>query len=402
MKKNIAIIIQKLKKGGAEKAAANLSIFLSDAYNVHLIIFDGKDITYSSGGTMHDLHLPPKKSKIGKVIQFIKRVIEVKKIKKNNDIICTISLMEGANWVNILSKKNDKILVSIRNHMTTLQNVSNGNIRYSKILTKMMVNKSDKVIAVSSDIVLDCIENWRVPTTKIIEIPNFFNTSILDTKFTNQKTTRNESVSFVTMGRLTAQKGHFNLIRAFSKVIELYPDSMLYVLGDGELKQTLIDMVSDLDLTKNVIFLGFKKNPHVYIKQCDVFVLPSLVEGMSNALLEALALGMPCIATDCFSGTREILSPNTIKPRENQNDIELAEYGILTSVEGLNGIEKYSRDEVIDIQLSKGEVQLKDAMLLLLENQSVRENYAVKSANRIKDFLPHVVVKQWIDVIDKM
>ena len=80
--KNIGIIIQKLKNGGAERAAANLSIDLSEKYNVYLIVFDSTDITYKYAGNLIDLKLPPQKSIFGKLRYMIKRISKVKKIKK--------------------------------------------------------------------------------------------------------------------------------------------------------------------------------------------------------------------------------------------------------------------------------------------------------------------------------
>ena len=98
--KNVAIIIQKLNGGGAERTASNLSISLKDHYNVHLIVFDGRDISYPYEGTLHDLKLPPVEGKIGKVLTVYKRVSAIKKILKEEKIDCSISLMDGANLVN--------------------------------------------------------------------------------------------------------------------------------------------------------------------------------------------------------------------------------------------------------------------------------------------------------------
>ena len=95
-KKNIAILVQKLYGGGAERTAANLSMSLQDRYNVHLIVFNGSDIKYPYGGTLHDLKLPASKNKLNRIRTFFKRVPAVKKIKQSENISVTISLMPGS------------------------------------------------------------------------------------------------------------------------------------------------------------------------------------------------------------------------------------------------------------------------------------------------------------------
>ena len=72
--KKIAIIIQNLNGGGAERTAANLSLYFSEKYEVHLIVFDGRIISYPHGGMLHDLKVYPSKSKVQKAINVIRRV----------------------------------------------------------------------------------------------------------------------------------------------------------------------------------------------------------------------------------------------------------------------------------------------------------------------------------------
>lgn len=394
MKKNIAIIVQNLKGGGAERAGANLSIILSEQYHVHLIIFDGTEQAYVHGGTLHVLNLPPQKGKLGKALQFLKRVRAIKKIKKEYQIACTISLMEGANLVNILSRQQDKVLVSIRNHISSLKNNPAIKIKYSKPMMRWIANHADKVIAVAHDVMIDCVENWGMAQDKVMEIPNLCDFERLIEASTDAAKVRNGRENFVTMGRLTAQKGQGNLLRAFAKVVTTHPNANLYILGDGGLKPQLETLAQELGIAKQVIFVGYVHNPHDYIKACDVFVLPSLAEGMSNALLEALAFGMPCIATDCLSGMREILAPQNPTHRGTLDAIELGEYGILTSV----GLENTLSSQP---QLSKAETQLAQAMERMLDDEALRNHYHTKALERIQDFAPAIIAKQWIDIIEE-
>ena len=103
-KKNIAIIVSTLNKGGAERVAANMSLEFEKYYNVFLIVHDASDTTYNYGGTLIDLKLPPRRGKINKIITLIKRVYHVRRIKKQYHIYVTISHLPMCNYVNVFSR----------------------------------------------------------------------------------------------------------------------------------------------------------------------------------------------------------------------------------------------------------------------------------------------------------
>src|SRR5690625_2500259 len=104
--------------------------------------------------------------------------------------------------------------------------------------------------------------------------------------------------TIITVGRLTKQKGHWHLIRAFKIVKNEIPNAKLVILGDGPLKSYLISLSKQLELEDDVYFLGFQKNPFKYLVNSDVYAFPSLYEGFPNALCEAMACGLPVISTD--------------------------------------------------------------------------------------------------------
>ena len=129
----------------------------------------------------------------------------------------------------------------------------------------------------------------------------------------------------ITSGRLHPQKNHVGLIHSVACLRKLGNKSKLVILGAGELKPLLIKTCAALnlsvcslknevlDLTADVFFLGYQKNPWLFMGRARAFVLSSLWEGFPNALAEAMCLGLPVISTDCPHGPAEILSEESLR-----------------------------------------------------------------------------------------
>lgn len=118
------------------------------------------------------------------------------------------------------------------------------------------------------------------------------------------------------MGRLTRQKGFDTLLRAFAALQAAQP-SRLILLGEAphaEDRERLQALARELGVSERVLFAGFQSNPYAWLARADLFVLSSAWEGSPNALTEALALGIPCVSTDCPSGPSEILAGGAYGP----------------------------------------------------------------------------------------
>lgn len=388
----VAIIIQKLSGGGAERVAANLSFELSSSYDVKIIVFDASDATYQTGGELLDIKLPPRRSKLGQMINIVNRTIKVKRIKRKYNIKCSISLMEGANIVNILSKQRDRVIISERN-LTSF--FLKGAI--AKIREKFITHKADKIVSLSELVRQDLIDNFNVPKEKVQTIYNSVDGDKLSNKPIQDEVFHfDQSVRYiVSIGRLTYQKGQWHLLKAFKYVKESLPNTKLLLLGEGELRAQLQQFACKLGLEKDVIFLGYCKNPHSIIKNADVFAFSSIVEGLGNVLLEAMACGLPVVSTDCDAGPREIIAPKT-NPSTKTKTIEMADYGILTPVFGS------SQFDDNDTVLSNEEKLLGDALLKVLQDTELRNHYANMSILRAKDFNPNEIKRQWDDLIQDL
>lgn len=111
------------------------------------------------------------------------------------------------------------------------------------------------------------------------------------------------------VGSLRAVKNQSLLIAAVQRLAEHGQDVTLILLGDGSLRPTLERQVEEHNLSDRVTFGGRVTNVLDYLYAADLFVLPSLVEGLPNALLEAMSVGLPCVASD-IPGNRAVIQPD--------------------------------------------------------------------------------------------
>lgn len=115
-----------------------------------------------------------------------------------------------------------------------------------------------------------------------------------------------KSCSAVVVGRLTVQKGHIYLLKAWKEVIKQIPEAVLYVIGDGELKNDLESFVLNHNLSQNVFFMGFCSNPIEWVLKTEFGILPSLWEGLPLSPIEAFSVKRTVVAT-AVDGTPEVV-----------------------------------------------------------------------------------------------
>lgn len=126
--------------------------------------------------------------------------------------------------------------------------------------------------------------------------------------------------TLVTVGRLTHQKGHDLLLQAVAPLLLDDPQLHLLIVGEGEDRAALSQLAKDLGVEPQVHFPGWRAEIPEILAACQLFVLPSRWEGMANALLEAMASGLPCIATD-VEGVRELLGPGSSERMVTSGDV---------------------------------------------------------------------------------
>ncbi len=142
---------------------------------------------------------------------------------------------------------------------------------------------------------------WPLPLVRVI--PNPIPRKILDIE---QNVSADEKKRFLSVGRLVEEKQFGMLIKVFASIASNNHSLTLRIVGDGPLRQVLEQQIVDLNLAGCVELLGRSASIAEELAQADAFVLTSAYEGFPNALLEAMAVGLPCVTFDCPSGPREM------------------------------------------------------------------------------------------------
>ena len=179
-----------------------------------------------------------------------------------------------------------------------------------RFLWRHLYARAVGIVAPSSGVAEAVAKIARVDQESVTLIPN---PVIDESVFEKARESVEETDSFprgvpivMGAGRLTAQKDFQTLIHAFARVRE-ETNASLVILGEGEERQALESLVNELGLTEHVYMPGYVDNPFTYISRASVFALSSRWEGPGHVVIEALALGVPVVSTDCPSGPREIL-----------------------------------------------------------------------------------------------
>lgn len=173
-----------------------------------------------------------------------------------------------------------------------------------------------RIVAVSEGVKRYLIEDRKIASKKIVIIHYGIDLSLfksrngfLDKRKRSELGLPDHKIVIGTVARLEIQKGHRYLIAAAPGIINKFSNVVFVFAGDGTLRQELETQVNELGLQENFRFLGFRKDVKELLFAFDVFVLPSLFEGLPNVILEAMASGRPIVAT-AVDGTPELIEHN--------------------------------------------------------------------------------------------
>jgi glycosyltransferase involved in cell wall biosynthesis len=171
--------------------------------------------------------------------------------------------------------------------------------------------RADRVLAVSDGVRQGLMQFHRLPPEQITTCPNVFDFARM-TELAGAVCPdfAKDRFHIVCVGRLQREKGQQILLQAVDDLVHRRNQHgvLLWLVGDGPDEPALRRYAGTRGLEQYVRFEGYQSNPLPYMRRASVFCLPSLFEGMPNALVEAMGCGIPVIASDCPSGPREILA----------------------------------------------------------------------------------------------
>ena len=373
MKTKISILIYSLASGGAERVVSLLLNELKQKYDITLFLMNDA-VFYDIPHDLELIYIENSDPQESGIIKLVKLPLLAWRYKKLNKSEISLSFMNRPNYINILAKlfgMRSKVIISER-AMPSLQHSSGIQGKINQFLIKILYHYADKITANSLGNSRDIEENFGCKD--VVTINNPLNIAQIDKLAQQGVQYLDRKFTFITIGRLDSGKNHALMIEAMREI-----DAKLYIIGDGELRENLELKIEHLKLKNKVILLGRQENPYKYIAQADCFLFTSNYEGFPNVLLEALACELPIISTDCQSGPREILAPQSDIKLQLKDKIELAEYGILIPIKNLE--------------------KLKESMHLMMQDATLRKSYEEKAKKRAEDFAIEKIVKKYEEIL---
>lgn len=316
----ILLVLPSLERGGGERVLLQLArSFLAAGREVHLaVLLGGGPLRGEVPDTavLHELMGADTATKGFRLAwhAFPKLVSLLRAVEPQ----AVLSTMTGTNLLTVLACK--RAHVGSRLVLREASSLVNARSIFKREAMRWLYRRTDAVIAVSNGVAED-LHGLGVPSDSIRVIQNPVNQERLRdlARIGPVLPGVDDTPYVIAIGRLTEAKDYPNLLRAYA-VSSLRNSHRLVIVGDGEQRANLESLVRDIGLLDRVLFAGAMDNPFGVLARAALLVLSSRWEGYPNVLLEAIALGVPIVATDCPHGPREILGSNRYGRLVSTND----------------------------------------------------------------------------------
>lgn len=348
----VMFVIPSMAGGGAERVISVLaSTLVEKGIETKIMMTAGKECVYALHPEVELLQAGEVTG--GSIIKRITRIFSMRRLfKKDRDAVLVAFEPDAAFFAGIAKMGlSMKMIASERNDPKSF-----GSSKVRKFAYKW----ADKLVFQTQD-AMECFD--RGIQEKGTVIPNPISDS-LPAPYTG---IRKKTV--VAVGRLEEQKNHKMLLQAFAGFVQNYSEYTLHLYGKGALEEELRQLAKELKIEEKVIFEGFQKDVLSKISDAGMYVLSSDYEGISNSLLEAMAIGMPVISTDCPCGG-----------------------SALCITDGINGL----LTPVGDVK------KLEEAMRMFAESEEKAQSMG-KEAVKVRDkFSTQNIVEKWIEVLQEL
>ena len=354
---SINFLINSLCEGGAERAMVTLAKeYVKNGHSVKILalaknnfyaIPDGVEMVYLS--KMDDTL-----SGFRKLLYFPYHAWKLKRYVKRHKIKTVHSYLFRANFVNLFSQiLGSSHTIQVVNRTVISRFLSEGiSGKVNMFLVRWLYQRADFIIYNSKQMQED-FNKYCKHNSKEVVIYNPFDIKNILTQAdseVNEFSFNPKKRYLIIVGRLIELKRYQDVLEALSN---LPSDIELIILGDGEEQERLELAVRILSLKRRVHFLGQVKNPFKYIKRADIFISSSEVEGFPNVLVESMLCQTAVVSSDCISGPREILAPNSSHTKQLKNGLEMADFGILYAVAEVDSLTKAIKNLLEDRELTQ-------------------------------------------------
>lgn len=320
--KKIDIITKAMTSGGAERVIAQLANYFTEQnVSCRIVTTDKREVMYPLDEKVKVVAIGKKSN--NKAIDRVLRYKKIRSVIQENkpDVVLTMPEDTGIYAILALIGTGIPVYVSERNNPWVMPNV-----KITRFLRKLAYPFAKGIIFQTEMAKSFFPEHIQ---KKGIVLQNPVDATRIPEPYTGER-----KKVFVAVGRLELQKNFPMLIKAFSEFHKEEKDYQLIIYGEGKERTNLEKLIKQLNLEGTVSLHGRNKDVLNAIKDSAAFILSSDYEGMPNALIEAMCMGMPVISTDCPSGG----------PREL---IRNGENGLLIDVNDVEGMKKAMKQLVV-------------------------------------------------------
>lgn len=357
-KKKILLYCSSLVKGGTERVVVNLAEYLlKQGIQVVVVTQYYHEKEYALSEEIPRILSEPEKEELsgGRIGNFLARYRKLRRIWKEQRPDCVLSFIGKNNFMALLAAFFTHIPVVVAVRGEPGSEYASGMMR---LLSKTLFAAAAGVI-LQTEKARDFFPSYI--NKKAVILKNPINPAFVRPRFTGK---RNGQI--VAVGRVDENKNHEMLVRAFAQIAEEFPDTALTVYGEGSCRKKLQELVKKLGLADRIKLPGAAEDIPDKIYESSAFVLTSNTEGMPNALLEAMCLGIPSISTDCPCG----------------GPAELIENGV-------NGLLIPVGDENA----------LAESLRILLQDEKKAEEIGKQAARLLEEYKPETVNGQWLSYL---
>lgn len=360
-KKKIIFYIGSLTKAGAQRVIINLTqSLLEKGYDITIVTIAKEEDEYllPKGAVRIISDLTQKEIRNNRLLNLKNRIIKLRDIWKNENPDLIVSFIGKNNFMAILTSMGLKIPVAVSVRGEPTEEYYTGLLRF---LARYLFRAASGIILQTEE-----SKKFFPPKTlkKAVVLPNPLNPIFIEEVCHEEREKK-----IVLVGRIDSNKNQKLAIRAFQMISNKFPEYKMEIWGTGEDFRALTEFVKEIGMEEKILLQGATDQVKEKLKSAALYILPSNTEGMPNSLMEAMALGLPVISTDCPCGG----------PKELIQD-------------GINGL-------LVPV---KDEERMAEAMERVLENKEFRSKLG-ENAMKIRDRLhPDKVNEKWEEYLSSL